>query len=153
MASGCALGQFTWKGELWTSYNTYRYSWRVQAGFVQISCQAVGHCIATNCVLTFFFFWKMKISSIIFVQMTLCQSAILVTQSTVNIFFGKLSSINIFKTKLLRQYIWFYYYIFFKNKITEFGSNCYICPKGSYDKVICIFFPGCSVSFLEWHTY
>ena len=93
----------------------------------------------------------MKISSIIFVQMTLCQSAILVTQSTVNIFFGKLSSINILKTKHLRQYIWFYY-TFFKNKTTEFGSNCYICPKGSYDKVLCIFFPGCSVSFLGWHT-
>ena len=112
------ITQFTWKVELWSSYNTYRYSWRVQAGFVQISCQAVDHCIVTNCVLTIFF-WKMKISSIIFVQMTLW----LVTQSIGSwYFFAKLSSINILKTKHLRLYIWFYY-TFFKNKTTEFGSN------------------------------
>ena len=94
------------------------------------------------------FFWKRKISSIIFVQMTLCQSAILVTQRIINIFFRKLPSINILKTKKSTST----YYTLFKNKTTEFGSNCYICPAASYDKVICIFFPGCSVSFLEWHT-
>ena len=66
--------------------------------------------------------------------------------------FGKLSSINILKKNHLRQYIW-YYYTFFKNKTTEFGSNYYICPEGLYDKVLCIFSIGVFFRMANYHVF
>ena len=140
------ITQFTWKVELGSSYNTYRYSWRVQAGFVQISCQAVGHCIATNCVLTFFFLENENIFNHICTNDFVPKCNLSDTKYS-KYFFRKLSSINILKKKIyVRQYIWFYY-TFFKNKTTEFGSNCYICPEGLYDKVLCIFSLGVLLVF------
>ena len=75
------------------------------------------------------FFWKRKLSSIIFVKMTLCQSAILVTQKIMNIFSVRYPVLISWKQNF---YVYLLYIPSSKNKTTEFRSNCYIWPAASY---------------------